>query len=79
MLSILFNIKMYLMFVDEGPAFDALQTLADLSLMMPTENENGMLSISTFPDSNHLWSLKFSVCTPIQFSWLPSHGACLQD
>ncbi|KAI3469413.1 hypothetical protein Pfo_026076 [Paulownia fortunei] len=25
---------------DEGPAFDALQTLADLSLMMPTENED---------------------------------------
>ncbi|PIN18023.1 Retinoblastoma pathway protein LIN-9/chromatin-associated protein Aly [Handroanthus impetiginosus] len=25
---------------DEGPAFDALQTLADLSLMMPTENDD---------------------------------------
>ncbi|KAK6146164.1 hypothetical protein DH2020_020033 [Rehmannia glutinosa] len=25
---------------DEAPAFDALQTLADLSLMMPTENED---------------------------------------
>lgn len=25
---------------DEGPAFEALQTLADLSLMMPTENED---------------------------------------
>lgn len=35
-------------FSDDASAFDALQTLADLSLMMPTEDEDGKLSKSTF-------------------------------
>ncbi|XP_042050498.1 protein ALWAYS EARLY 3-like isoform X2 [Salvia splendens] len=36
---------------DEGPAFDALQTLADLSLMMPTDNEDD--SVVLFKDEHH--------------------------
>lgn len=50
-LTELFHSPLYLrlrwIFADEGPAFDALQTLADLSLMMPTDNEDGMRSRST--------------------------------
>ncbi|KAL3641971.1 hypothetical protein CASFOL_012786 [Castilleja foliolosa] len=36
---------------DEAPAFDALQTLADLSLMMPSENEDD--SRMQFKDDEH--------------------------
>ncbi|KAL1548484.1 protein ALWAYS EARLY 3-like isoform X2 [Salvia divinorum] len=36
---------------DVGPAFDALQTLADLSLMMPTDNEDD--SMVLFKDEHH--------------------------
>ncbi|KAL2459632.1 Protein ALWAYS EARLY 3 [Forsythia ovata] len=39
---------------DEGPAFDALQTLADMSLMMPTENEDESKVQSKYKDGDHV-------------------------
>lgn len=43
--SMVFDIRR--IFADEEPAFDALQTLADLSLMMPTDHEDGKCYRST--------------------------------
>ncbi|KAL0414702.1 UNVERIFIED_CONTAM: protein ALWAYS EARLY 3 [Sesamum radiatum] len=45
---------------DEGPAFDALQTLADLSLMMPTENEDGMILLMIVPQISLLKIVNFN-------------------
>lgn len=52
------KVNFYFLYSDEISAFDALQTLADLSLMMPaTENENG----------------KDEHCRPFSFCVLQAH------
>ncbi|KAI3459287.1 hypothetical protein Pfo_015950 [Paulownia fortunei] len=50
---------------DEAPAFDALQTLADLSLMMPTENEDDSRLQFKDEDDDHVDELVSSEALPM--------------